>query len=84
MSDRGKFVGTYRLITTEVKDGAGKWSQTPNFRSIGYITYSDTGHMGVYITPRGRPLFASTQPTPEEAQAAHPWLYGVLRDVQRQ
>lgn len=70
MSDRAKFVGTYRLITTEVRDASGTWSQTPNFRSIGYITYADTGHMGVHIMPRSRPLFASAQPIAEEAQAA--------------
>ena len=70
MSDRAKFVGTYRLITTEVKDASGKWSRTPNFSSIGYITYADTGHMGVHIMPRNRPRFASTLPTGEEAQAA--------------
>ena len=70
MTDRAKFVGTYRLITTEVKDASGKWSRTPNFNSIGYITYSDTGHMGVHIMPRNRPRFASNMPTGEEAQAA--------------
>lgn len=68
--DRAKIVGTYRLMTTEVKDASGKWSPTPGFRSVGYITYSNTGHMGVYIMPRHRPLFASAQPTGEEAQAA--------------
>lgn len=70
MNDRAKFVGTYRLISTEVKDANGKWSRTPNFNSIGYITYADTGHMGVHIMPRNRPRFASNPPTGEEAQAA--------------
>lgn len=71
MSDRAKFVGTYALVTTEVKDAAtGKWSQTPNFNSNGYITYSDTGHMGVHIMPKVRAKFASNVPTDEEAQAA--------------
>ncbi len=70
MSDRARLVGTYRLITTEVKDASGKWSQTPNFNSIGYITYADTGQMGVHIMPRNRARFASNTPTGEEAQAA--------------
>ena len=71
MSDRAKFVGTYRLITTEVKDAAsGDWVQRPNFNRIGYITYADTGHMGVHIMARSRPPFASNPPTGEEAQAA--------------
>ena len=71
MTDRAKVVGTYSLVTTEVKDAAtGKWSQTPNFNSIGYITYSDTGHMGVHIMPKIRAKFASNIPTGEEAKAA--------------
>src|SRR3954447_14723608 len=57
--DQEKFVGTYRLIATETKDASGKWSPTPNFNSIGYITYADTGHMGVHIMPRNRPRFAT-------------------------
>ena len=71
MSDRAKFVGTYRLITTEVKDAAsGDWVQRPDFNGIGYITYADTGHMGVHIMARSRPPFASNPPTGKEAQAA--------------
>ena len=71
MSDRAKFVGTYRLITTEVKDAAsGDWVQRPNFNGIGYITYADTGHMGVHIMARSRPPFASNPPTGEEARSA--------------
>lgn len=65
-----KIIGTYRLVTTEVKDASGKWSQTPNFNSIGYITYSDAGYMAVHIMPKDRPPFAGAQPTPEEAQNA--------------
>lgn len=73
-SDRAKLVGTYRLIVTETKDAAtGKWTPRPNFNSVGYITYAETGHMGVHIMPRNRPLFTTrlpTPPTPEEARAA--------------
>jgi hypothetical protein len=68
--DREKFVGTYRLITTEVKDAGGKWSRTPTFNSVGYITYADTGHMGVHIMPRNRPRFATNMPTGDEVIAA--------------
>ena len=82
-SDRATFVGTYRLVQTEVKDDKGQWTRTPNFNSVGYITYADTGHMGVHIMPRNRPRFAANQPTPDEALAAHPWLHGVLRVVHR-
>ena len=71
MRDREKFVGTYRLITTEVKDErSGEWAETPNFNRIGYITYADTGHMGVHIMPRNRPPFSSNPPTGAEAQVA--------------
>ena len=80
MSDGANFVGTYRLVTTEVKDAADiEWVQNPNFNSVGYITYAATGHMGVHIMPRNRARFApgvdrglgrSNPSTGEEAQAA--------------
>ena len=71
MSDRARFVGTYELVTTEIKDpSTGKWSPTPNFNSNGYIIYADTGHMGVHIQPKVRARFAANPPTGEEAQAA--------------
>ena len=71
MSDRAKFVGTYRLVTTEIKDANnGKWAETPNFNRIGYITYADTGHMGVHIMPRSRLPFSSNPPTGAEVQVA--------------
>ena len=69
-SEREKIVWTYKLVTTEVKDANGGWSQTPNFDSIGYITYSDTGYMGVNVMRKNRVPFAANQPTPEEAQEA--------------
>ena len=70
-ADRTRFVGTYALVTTEVRDAAtGKWVPTPNFNSIGYITFSDTGQMGVHLMPKVRAKFAGAQPTPEEAKAA--------------
>ena len=71
MNDRARFVGTWELVTTEVKDPAtGRWSPTPNFNSNGYIIYADTGHMGVHIQPKVRARFAANPPTGEEAQAA--------------
>src|SRR5262245_27671425 len=48
-----RFIGTFRLVTIEERDATGKWSQTPSFNSIGYITYSDAGYMGVHIMPKG-------------------------------
>ena len=79
MNDRARFIGTYELVTIEMKDPAsGKWSPTPNFNSNGYIIYADTGHMGVHIQPKVRPRFAANVPTGEEAQAA---LRGHFRDA---
>jgi len=68
--DRAKLIGTYELVVTETKDAGGKWTPTPNFNSNGYITYADTGHMGVHIMPKVRTRFKSNQPTPQEAQEA--------------
>ena len=70
-SDRARFIGTYELVMTEVKDPAtGQWVPTPGFNSNGYITYAETGHMGVHIQPKVRARFAGTIPSGEEAQAA--------------
>ena len=68
---RGPIVGTYRLAGRNVKDDDGAWVPTPDFNSLGYITYSDTGYMAVNVMPLDRPPFADDGgPTPEEAQAA--------------
>jgi hypothetical protein len=68
---RSRLVGTYELVTTEIKDAAtGKWTPTPNFNSNGYIIYFDTGHMAVHNMPKVRARFASNPPTGAEAQAA--------------
>lgn len=68
-SDRQRFVGTYKLVVTEVKDASGQWTRNPNFNSVGYITYDESGHMGVHIMPKNRAKFAANTPTPAEAQA---------------
>ena len=68
--EREKLVGTYQIVGREVKDADGTWRPTPNFNSIGYITYSDTGYMGVHVMPNDRAPFAGDQPTAKEAQTA--------------
>ena len=68
--DHDPLVGTYKLVTTEVKDQDGTWRPTPNYDSIGYITYSDSGYMGVHVMPKNRAPFADNPPTTEEAQGA--------------
>lgn len=70
-SDRTNLVGTFELVQTEVKDPAsGTWSRTPDFNSIGYIIYADTGHMGVHIMPKVRARFTASPPPAAEALAA--------------
>ena len=68
-SPRGHIAGTYRLVGRNVKDDNGAWVPMPDFNSLGYITYSDTGYMGVNVMPLDREPFADGAPTPEEAQA---------------
>ena len=68
--DQQKLLGTYKLVTSETKDSNGTWGPTPNFDSIGYITYGASGYMGVHVMPRGRAPFAGNRPTAEEAQEA--------------
>lgn len=67
---RGSVVGTYRLAGRNVKDETGAWVPTPDFNSLGYITYSDTGYMAVNVMPLDREPFADDAPTPEEVQVA--------------
>ena len=68
--DREKFVGTYRLVTTETKDEKGQWVPNARSNALGYIMYDPTGHMAVQIMPRDRQKYAANQPTPDEARAA--------------
>jgi hypothetical protein len=69
-SGRAQLVGTYQMIGREVKGQDETWRPTPNFNSIGYITYSDTGYMGVQVMPNDRAPFAGSPPTPDEARTA--------------
>jgi hypothetical protein len=67
--DRAKFVGTFRLLTSEVKDVTSReWVPRPTYDSIGYLTYAETGHMGVHIMARSRKRHVSNPPTGEEAE----------------
>ena len=70
-SARDPIVGTYRLAGRNTRDENGAWVPLSDFNSVGYITYSDTGYMGVHVMPLDREPFADDgEPTPEEAQAA--------------
>tara|TARA_B100001123_G_scaffold442151_1_gene585072 strand:+ start:2338 stop:3294 length:957 start_codon:yes stop_codon:yes gene_type:complete len=70
VSDTRGLVGTYQLVGRELKDDEGVWQLVEDFDSVGYITYSDAGYMGVQVMPNGRTPFAGDRPTPEEAQQA--------------
>ncbi len=70
--DRQKFVGTYRLVVTEVKDASGNWVRNPSFNSTGYITYDESDYLGVHIMPRDRPRFAAATQSSAEPQTAIP------------
>jgi hypothetical protein len=73
--DTAKFPGTFALVTTEVKDAAtGKWSQTPNFNSNGYIIYSNTGQMAVQIMPKIR----ERSPDPQTGEGARAAMRGYV------
>lgn len=69
-SARDPIVGTYRMVGRHIKDESGAWVPQPDFNSLGYITYSDTGYMGVHVMPLDREPFVDGSPTPEEAQSA--------------
>lgn len=69
-SARGQLVGTYRFISFESKNPDGSWQPDLDFKGNGYITYSDTGYMGVHIMPSDRAQFAANRPTPDEARQA--------------
>lgn len=63
-----RLLGTWRLIETTVD---GKPDPSRGLHPTGLLYYDATGHMALQVMPeRGRPAFAGTDPTAEEAQAA--------------
>lgn len=69
-SDEDQIVGTYSLVRMESRDSDGNWQPITTFDRVGYITYSNTGYMGVALMPLDRTPFAANPPTPAEAQQA--------------
>ena len=67
---REAIVGTYELVGRRVKSEDGQWQPVPDFGSVGYITYGETGHMGVHVMPTNRVPFTGNGPTAEEAREA--------------
>jgi len=61
-----QFVGMWRLVSWTERLADGTTRQNP--RSVGYIVYTDTGHMCYVSMNPNRPLWKSeAAPTPEEA-----------------
>src|SRR5207249_3544462 len=70
MTDRSKIVGTYRLIATETRGAGATWTRPPNFNSVGYLTYADSGHVAEFTVSRNRPrLPGGNAPAGPEALA---------------
>ena len=81
-SEREKLVGTYQLVGREVKDADGTWRPTQNFNSIGYITYSDTGYMGVHVMPNDRGTVRRRPADRGRGADGASGLHGLLRSIQ--
>lgn len=60
-----QFVGIWRLASWEQRLADGTTRQAPN--SVGYIVYTDTGHMCYVGMDPNRPKWASRKPTEAEA-----------------
>jgi hypothetical protein len=60
-----QFVGIWKLVSWEQRLADGTTRQAPN--SVGYIIYTDTGHMCYVGMNPNRPRWASRTPTEAEA-----------------
>ena len=60
-----QFVGIWKLVSWEQRFADGTTRQAPN--SVGYIIYTDTGHMCYVGMNPTRPKWASRTPTESEA-----------------
>ena len=63
-----QFIGIWRLVSWEQRLADGTTRQAPN--SVGYIIYTDTGHMCYVGMNPSRPKWASRTPTEAEALSA--------------
>ena len=64
----GQLLGIWRLVSWEQRLADGTTRQAPN--SVGYIVYTDTGHMCYVGMNPNRPKWASRTPTESEALSA--------------
>jgi len=79
MRDKGvkmktkSFVGTWRLVSCELRTGEGQVSYPFGKDAVGYIMYNEDGYMSVVIMSTNRPKFTSgdlLKGTTEEKVAA--------------
>lgn len=57
--DANPFVGTWRLVSWELRDANGQISYPFGQAAIGYIIYTADGYMNAAIMRPNRPLFAA-------------------------
>jgi hypothetical protein len=71
--ERNPFVGTWRLVSLEMRKPDGQVSYLLGHDAVGYIMYTEDGYMSVAMMSAGRPKFAAgdfTRGTVEEKVAA--------------
>jgi hypothetical protein len=70
---KDQFVGTWKLISSELRLANGERTYPFGKNAVGTLTYHGHGHMSVHVMRPGRPGFASGDPrdaTDEEIKAA--------------
>jgi len=70
---QNSFVGTWRLISCELRSADGQVSYPLGKDAVGYIMYSEDGYMSVAFMSANRPIFAAgdiSGGTTEEKEAA--------------
>lgn len=68
-----RFVGTWELVSTEVRDADGKVTGEPLPGWVGQLVYSADGYMSAHLMGPQRPVFATIDrlaAPPEQRQAA--------------
>jgi len=68
-----KFIGTWKLVTSEFRTSDGKVSYPLGEKAVGILMYDSGGRMAVQLMRQDRPRFASGDMrggTPEEAKIA--------------
>ena len=75
---QNQFVGTWRLVSFELKDVNGEVSYPYGKDTIGYLMYAEDGYMSVVIMAPNRPNFSSEDffegSTQEKANAMETYI----------